>query len=1016
MRKHLLIAALMLLAISGKATAEGSHWKHSGSLYIITTPEGADLPSTFSEKGFPLLVRLDKEFFNFTQAKANGEDIRFTTADGRPLAYQIEQWDKTGRAASIWVRIPAIKGNSRQEIRMHWGNADASSESSGSAVFNQSNGYVSVWHMDDPTEDEVGTLATTDAGTTPTAGMIGEARHFPGKQGLFGGDKIPDYPSAGSSHSSEAWFRTARTNTTILGWGNEGGGRGSKVRMQFRAPPHVHIDSDFSDVNGESTLPMSQWTHVMHTYDNGDGRIYINGRLDGSDTPTLDIKSPARLWIGGWYHHYDFIGDIDEVRISRVARCPDWIKLQFENQKPLQTLVGPLVQPGDTFSVAPTQLIVSEGKRVAVTARAGGAQKVYWILKDDNRETPDQETIIAVDRYAFTFDAGRVTSGQSLTLRFKAIYADAVKTKDIPITINESIPDPAFTLTAPNKWDGREAIEVLPRIANLDQLRAHGASELNYHWNVSGLAVIKQIEPGKLILERAQNSGRMTVTLALDNGGAATTHTATILVDEPAEDAWVQRMPEKDEKPADNQFYARDDKQFGTLYYNGTLAEAGDSVYLKVYADDKLYAEEERDLATDRTYAFSVKLKAGLVKYRVEFGSKTENLATLLDTATNLVCGDAYIIQGQSNAEATQFGEDKKPYTSEWIRTYGRPRTDPEGARLKGWHIAVRRVDGGKAQVGYWGLDLARRLVESRRIPICIINGAVGGTRIDQHQRNPADPEDVATIYGRLLWRVRQAKLTHGIRGVLWHQGENDQAANGPTGRFAWETYQQDFIDMSAAWKEDFPNIQSYYIFQIWPAACGTVIKGSDNRLREKQRTLPYLYSNMGIMSTLGIRPGSSCHYSAAGYAEFSRLIFPLVERDNYGKVFKKSITPADLEKAYYTSDRKDEIALEFDQDMSWEDKDADHTLADQFYLDGNPGKVTSGTVSGRVIALKLAEASSARQITYLDGVSWNMKRPFLEGSNGIAALTFCEVPIVEAKRQRAQCLVPPRSDLGKNR
>ena len=34
-------------------------------------------------------------------------------------------------------------------------------------------------------------------------------------------------------------------------------------------------------------------------------------------------------------------------------------------------------------------------------------------------------------------------------------------------------------------------------------------------------------------------------------------------------------------------------------------------------------------------------------------------------------------------------------------------------------------------------MELAKRLVESQKIPICIINGAVGGTRIDQHQRNP---------------------------------------------------------------------------------------------------------------------------------------------------------------------------------------------------------------------------------------------------------------------------------------
>ena len=40
-----------------------------------------------------------------------------------------------------------------------------------------------------------------------------------------------------------------------------------------------------------------------------------------------------RLWIGGWYHNYDFIGDIDEVRVSKVKRSADWVKLQYENQK-----------------------------------------------------------------------------------------------------------------------------------------------------------------------------------------------------------------------------------------------------------------------------------------------------------------------------------------------------------------------------------------------------------------------------------------------------------------------------------------------------------------------------------------------------------------------------------------------------------------------------------------------------------------------------------------------------------
>ncbi|HZZ79800.1 MAG TPA: hypothetical protein VFE62_14880 [Gemmataceae bacterium] len=39
-------------------------------------------------------------------------------------------------------------------------------------------------------------------------------------------------------------------------------------------------------------------------------------------------------------------------------------------------------------------------------------------------------------------------------------------------------------------------------------------------------------------------------------------------------------------------------------------------------------------------------------------------------------------------------------------------------------------------------MELGRRLIETHKMPICLINGAVGGTRIDQHQRNADNPED----------------------------------------------------------------------------------------------------------------------------------------------------------------------------------------------------------------------------------------------------------------------------------
>ena len=183
-------------------------------------------------------------------------------------------------------------------------------------------------------------------------------------------------------------------------------------------------------------------------------------------------------------------------------------------------------------------------------------------------------------------------------------------------------------------------------------MEAKGAGDLKTEWNASPFAVIQEIAPGKLILTRAQNSGTLTVTATVSNGGKPVTQTATIAVTEPKHDAWVTRTPAKDEK-------------------------------------------------------------------------------------------------------------------------------------------------GEKAELGWWGMELAKRLLESQKVPIFILNAAVGGTRIDQHQRNAAAPTDLTTIYGRMLWRVQQARLTHGIRGILWHQGESDQGSDGPTGGYGWETYQQLFVEMS---------------------------------------------------------------------------------------------------------------------------------------------------------------------------------------------------------------------------
>ncbi len=960
----------------------------TGQIAILTTPDGANLPATASIDNFPMLVRLDKDWFDFKKVKSNGDDIRFTDSRGLPLAYQVEEWNPVLGSASIWVLIPHIAGNARQIINMHWANSNAASKSDGKAVFNESSGYLSVWHMDDPTKDEVGTLQTIDSGTSAIRGMIGKARYFGKNRGISAGNKITSYPTKASAHSSEAWFRAERSNGKILAWGkdqNQG-----KVVMNFESPPHIKVGCFFSgaDVSGKSSLPLAEWIHVMHTYEEGDSRIYINGVLDGvskSKEEPLNISKPAGLWIGGWEDDYDFLGEIDEVRISKVKRSADWVKLQYENQKALQTLTGPIIQPGDVFAVSQQEVTLNEGQNTTIYAKAGGAQKVSWILKANGKET-----VVSSNRFSYSLDAGRVTGDQTAILQFKAVYPDGVKTTDIPISIKEAIEEPSFTLKAPTIWNGRTPIEIVPQIGNMTAMQAKQAGDLKVSWDVSGIAVIKEAKTDVLVLKRSQNSGKLTITATVSNGGKPTTRSATILVTEPEQDSWIVATPAKNEAPEDGQFYGRDDHNEGTLFYSGTLTKAADSVFIKVYADGKSYKDETMKPAADSSYAFTIKLKPGLIKYKVEFGTTTGRKETILRTVKDLVCGDAYLVSGQSNAVAAEWGDQNFPETNEWIRSFGSIGSDPAIVR---WGPAIRRSEGDRLAVGYWAFDLAKRLMENHKMPICILNGAVGGTRIDQHQRNPEDAEDLATIYGRLLWRVRQAKLTHSIRGVFWHQGENDQGSDGPTGGYGWENYREYFISLSAAWKEDYPNIQHYYTFQIWPHACSMGRMGSDSRLREVQRTLPAAFSKMSIISTLGIDPPGGCHYPPEGYAEFARLIAPLVEQFNYGVQPKASITAPNIKRAYYASAKRDELVMEFDQPVKWS-----NTLTGQFYLDGILGKVISGKVAGCLVTLKLSGSSSAQDITYINGQSWSQET-LLRGENGIAALTFCEVPIVSTAK-----------------
>ncbi len=95
------------------------HYSHVKFITILNATVTEDLID------YPVRVHLTTSNFDFSKAKDNGDDIRFS--DGASaLAYEIEHWDSAGEDAVIWVKVPMIPASvDTKQIYMYYGNSQA---------------------------------------------------------------------------------------------------------------------------------------------------------------------------------------------------------------------------------------------------------------------------------------------------------------------------------------------------------------------------------------------------------------------------------------------------------------------------------------------------------------------------------------------------------------------------------------------------------------------------------------------------------------------------------------------------------------------------------------------------------------------------------------------------------------------------------------------------------------------------------------------------------------------------
>ncbi len=346
-----------------------SKHRFSKPLKLDTTAAGAGIATDVA--AYPVAVKLSAANFDFTQAKQAGDDVRFTSADGKPLPYAIEQWDAAKKEAALWVSVD-IKGNASQTINLHWGNADATSAADSKAVFSKTAGFIGVYHLNedgntgeggykDASWNEAhgtgiklapGSLETARIGVgtrfdNPKGGAAGEIRWVE----VAGPKVIKDFGSEMHPISVSAWAYANNWDGYYQTIFSKGDGSYS-LQKDYMGRTEVCM-SPLTGTNHMCAItgppPTKVWMHYLimrknAPYSSNSLALYINGKrataiTSGGKHIDLPFGIANQSLRGRERNQKGFDGIIDEVRVMPVERNEDWAKLEYESQKEGSTFV-----------------------------------------------------------------------------------------------------------------------------------------------------------------------------------------------------------------------------------------------------------------------------------------------------------------------------------------------------------------------------------------------------------------------------------------------------------------------------------------------------------------------------------------------------------------------------------------------------------------------------------------------------------------------------------------------------
>ena len=414
-------------------------------------------------------------------------------------------------------------------------------------------------------------------------------------------------------------------------------------------------------------------------------------------------------------------------------------------------------------------------------------------------------------------------------------------------------------------------------------------------------------------------------------------------------------------------------------------------IRVELYRENVLqntYNQPLNYLSNTANFSFNIPILAELANYTIKIYGVESTNAYLITQVVELVAGDAYIVQGQSNAVAKNYVEEDSAdnlYLDPFIRVYLSHSTNIDYiSNTNTWFYGSAK-GGNRGHTGEWPLKLAKLIVDAQQIPVAIFNGGHGGQLISFFIAPPDYETSLESNYGRLYHRINKTGLKNFVRGVFWSQGEANSNATG-----VLEDYKGLFYQIKDSWLNDYPNIERFYIFQT-KNGCGKFIPYL-MMIKEAQRQLAIENSDTSIISTAAMQHYTDgCHFAFTdGYEIFADRLFKQVNRDLYGATYSEEIDSPVAYDAFLPGGntlvvKTTATSLNL------------NNIAENFELsDGGSATITEVNVSGGNIIFTLSETPNPNiKISYLapytsDVNTWN----FIENSGGLELVSFNKMPM----------------------